>query len=156
MQKTTRVSLNRGGIADLPLLRTLLAVCQKSWEPSFWEVMNSFVLFAGITSLSELYFGIRRFIFLVQLKKVISMNYGSTTSSRKWWRWVKLDLIFSVRNIYISSNQNPLTKFASSSRSTKFKDILPWNISKMIMKTVPISTRIVSGLHAFDNMAIIH
>ena len=38
--------LNRGGIADLPLLRTLLAICQKSGEPSFWEVMDSFVLLA--------------------------------------------------------------------------------------------------------------
>ena len=38
--------LNRGGIADLPLLRTLLAVPQKSQEPSFWEVMDSFVLLA--------------------------------------------------------------------------------------------------------------
>ena len=40
----TSGSLNRGGIADLPLLRTLLAICQKSQEPSFWEVINSFVL----------------------------------------------------------------------------------------------------------------
>ena len=38
--------LNRGGIADLPLLRTLLPICQKSQEPSFWEVMDSFVLLA--------------------------------------------------------------------------------------------------------------
>ena len=38
--------LNRGGIADLPLLRTLLAIRQKSREPSFWEVMDSFVLVA--------------------------------------------------------------------------------------------------------------
>ena len=38
--------LNRGGIADLPLLRTLLANRQKSREPSFWEVMDSFVLLA--------------------------------------------------------------------------------------------------------------
>ena len=38
--------LSRGGIADLPLLRTLLAIHQKSGEPSFWEVMDSFVLFA--------------------------------------------------------------------------------------------------------------
>ena len=30
--------LNRGGIADLPLLRTQLAICQKSWESRFWEV----------------------------------------------------------------------------------------------------------------------
>ena len=38
--------LNRGGIADLPLLRTLLTIRQKSREPSFWEVMDSFVLLA--------------------------------------------------------------------------------------------------------------
>ena len=38
--------LNRGGIADLPLLRTLSAICQNSREPSFWEVMDSFVLSA--------------------------------------------------------------------------------------------------------------
>ena len=38
--------LNRGGIADLPLLRTLLAICQNSREPSFWEVMDCFVLLA--------------------------------------------------------------------------------------------------------------
>ena len=31
--------LNRGGITDLPLLRTLLAIRQKSREPSFWEVL---------------------------------------------------------------------------------------------------------------------
>ena len=37
--------LNRG-IANLPLLRTLLAIRQKSQEPSFWEIMDSFVLLA--------------------------------------------------------------------------------------------------------------
>ena len=74
---------------------------------------------------------------------MISMNYGSSTSTWKPWRWVMLDLIFSMRDIYINSNLKPLTKFTSSSRSTKFKDILPWNISQMITKTIPISTRIV-------------
>ena len=38
--------LNRGGVADLPLLRTLLAIHQKSRKASFWEVMDSFVLVA--------------------------------------------------------------------------------------------------------------
>ena len=38
--------MNRGYIADLVLLRTLLAVHQKSQEPSFWEVIDSFVLLA--------------------------------------------------------------------------------------------------------------
>ena len=45
--------MNRGGMADLLLLRTLLAICQKSQEPSFWEVMDSFVLlaYASLTAL---------------------------------------------------------------------------------------------------------
>ena len=38
--------LDRGGVADLPLLRALLVICQKSQEPSFWKVMDSFVLLA--------------------------------------------------------------------------------------------------------------
>ena len=60
--------------------------------------------FATITNLSELYFRFRRFILLVQTKKVISMNYGSSTSSWKPWRWVRLDLILMMRNIYINSH----------------------------------------------------
>ena len=100
---------------------------------------------ATITSLSELYFRLRRFIPLVQTKKVISMKHGSTTSSWKPWRWVRLDLILSMRDIYINSNLNPLTKSTSSSRSTEFKDIRPWSISQMITYTVPISTRIAAS-----------
>ena len=38
--------LNRGGIADLSLLRTLLAIRQKPCELSFWKVMDSFLLLA--------------------------------------------------------------------------------------------------------------
>ena len=38
--------LNRGGIADLPLFRTLLAIRQKSRKPSFWEAIYFFVLLA--------------------------------------------------------------------------------------------------------------
>ena len=45
-EDNTSGPLNRGGIADLPLLRTVLAICQKSREPSFWEVMDSFLLVA--------------------------------------------------------------------------------------------------------------
>ena len=45
-EDNTSSPLNRGGIADLPLLRTLLAIRQKSREPSFWEGMDSFVLVA--------------------------------------------------------------------------------------------------------------
>ena len=93
-----------------------------------------------ITSLSELYFRFRRFILLVQMKKLISMNYGSSISCWKPWTWVRLDLILLIRNIYINSILNPLTKFTSSIRSTKFKEIISCNISQMITKTVSIST----------------
>ena len=137
-EDNTTSLLNTGGTAELPLLRTLLAICQKSLEPSFREVMDSYFIsickfgsfknpYAMITSLSELYFRIRRFILLIETKKVISLKCGS----------------ISMRDIYINSNLNPLTKFIRSSRSTEFKDILPWNISLMITKTVSISTRIV-------------
>ena len=85
-EDNTSGPLNRGGIADLPLLRTLLAIRQKSREPSFWEAMGSFVLLAYASLASsrtllqqlltfnynyypfELYFSIRRLIFLVQTK----------------------------------------------------------------------------------------
>ena len=45
-EDNTSGSLNRGGTVDLHLLRTVLAIHQRSREPSFWEVMNSFVLLA--------------------------------------------------------------------------------------------------------------
>ena len=45
-EDNTSEPLNRGGIADLLLLRILLAICQKSREQSFWEVMGCFVLLA--------------------------------------------------------------------------------------------------------------
>ena len=53
-EDNTSRPLNRGDITYLPLLRTLF---------------------------SELYFRFTRFIRLVQTKKVISMNCGSSTSS---------------------------------------------------------------------------
>ena len=63
-------SLNSGSMADLPLLQTMLAIHQKSQEPSFWEAIDFFCFisickfgsfktpFAGITSLPELYIGL--------------------------------------------------------------------------------------------------
>ena len=41
--------LNREGITDLPLLRTLLVFRQKSREQSFWAVMECFVLVAYVS-----------------------------------------------------------------------------------------------------------
>ena len=43
-ESNTYGSLNTGGITDLFLLRTLIGIRQKSWELSFLEVIDSFVL----------------------------------------------------------------------------------------------------------------
>ena len=40
----TSRSLNRLGITDLHLLKTLLAIHRMFREPRFWEVIDSFVL----------------------------------------------------------------------------------------------------------------
>ena len=85
-------SLNRGGITDLPLLRTLLAIRQNSREPGFWEVMDSFVLlgYASLAASRTLLQGLLAcqnftlesdFSLWYKQKKVIYMNYGSCTSS---------------------------------------------------------------------------
>ena len=42
-----------------------------------------------------------------------------------------------MRDIYINSNLNPITKFTSSSRSTEFKDILPRNLLSNDHKDYP-------------------
>ena len=39
-EDNTSGPLNKGGMADLPLLRILLAIRQNSRQPSFWEVMK--------------------------------------------------------------------------------------------------------------------
>ena len=44
IEDNTSRPLNRKGIADLLLLRTLLPILQKSRESSVWEVMDAFVL----------------------------------------------------------------------------------------------------------------
>ena len=144
-------------MTDLLLLRTTLAIRQKSRQPSFWEVVNSFDLLtytssaASRTLMQQLLDCLNFPLDSSDLfcwykgKKVISMNYGSSTSSWKKWRWVRLDLVLTMRDIYINSNLKPPTKLTSSSRNTEFKDILPWNISQMITKTIPTFTRIATG-----------
>ena len=101
------------GIADSPLLRTLLTIHQTSQEPSFREVMDSCFFsickfssfnkaFARITSLSELPFRFRRFILLVQMKKMISMNYTAAQAAENHdneEKEVRLSEIKPVKNI---------------------------------------------------------
>ena len=65
------------------------------------------------------------------------MNYDSNTRNWKPWRWIRLDLIFSMRDVYINPNLNPLTKFTNSSRSTELKDI-PLSIGIVISYTIKL------------------
>ena len=70
-EDNTSGPLNRGGIADLSLLRTLLAILGSDRLFCFISISRSGSFknpFATITSLSELYFKFRR------------MNYGGSTS----------------------------------------------------------------------------
>ena len=48
------------------------------------------------------------------------------------------DLIFTLRDIYINSNLDPVTKF-----SIRIKYIFQWDISQMTTETIPIRTRTV-------------
>ena len=90
-EDNTSGPLNRGVKADLPLLKTLLAIRHKSPESQvsgkgytllfYSKFGSSKNPFAMITSLPELYFRFRRFTLLVQTKRVISMNYDSSRSS---------------------------------------------------------------------------
>ena len=120
--------------ADLPLLKTIKAIRQKPREPRFWEVIRSFVslAYASLTASRDL---------LQWL--VVSISYVSSKSMWKPWRWMRLDLTFTISDKYNNSNLKPFTKFSKSSRSSKFKDVLRWNISHMIKKIAPISTKIV-------------
>ena len=61
-----------------------------------------------ITSLSELYFRFRWFIVLLKTKKMLS----------KKQRWVRFDLILTMRDTHTISNLNTLIKLTSSSGST--------------------------------------
>ena len=111
-------------------MRTLLAVHQKSWKPSFWEVMDFFVLLAYASLVASRTLLQR---LLACLNFTLESEDLSFWCQRKkwflWWMqhkqlktsWVRLDLIFSMRDIHINSNLNPLTKFTSSSKSGEFK-----------------------------------
>ena len=150
-EDNTSGPLNRVDIADLTLLRK--ALCRKSREPRFLEVMDSNFIsigkfgnlkstFATVVSLSELYFRFRRFFLLVQTKKrslwTMAAAQAAKNHEEEWGS------TWYYGEEYIHEFQPDLPKkFTSSNRSTEFKNILPWNISQMITKTVPISTRIV-------------
>ena len=90
------------------------------------------------TSLPELYFRYRRLSCWYKWKKWFLWAMVAPQGSWKPWemRWVRLDLLLTMRDIYINSDLNPLTH----------KDILKISsngMSQMITKTISISTWVV-------------
>ena len=67
--------LSRGGTADLLLFRTLLGIWQKSWKPSFWEVMDSFlVAYASLAASATL------------LQRLLAcLNFTLDSEDLFWW-----------------------------------------------------------------------
>ena len=84
-EDNTSRPLNRGTIADLTLLRTLLAIHKNSKEPSFWEVMDSFVVLAYVSLASSK-------ILLQWLLACLSFTLDSEDlffwyKRKKWFLW---------------------------------------------------------------------
>ena len=80
----TSASLSREGIADLPLLRTLLAIRQKPQEASLWEVMVSFVLLA-YASLAASRTLLQRI--LACLDFTVESEDPFRTNEKNWFLW---------------------------------------------------------------------
>ena len=86
-ENNTSGQLNRVSIVDLPLLRTLLAIHQKSWEPSFWKLMDPFVLLAYVSLAASR-------TLLQQLLACLKFTLDSEDlfcchKRKKWFLWTK-------------------------------------------------------------------
>ena len=87
--------LNRGGIVDLPMLRTLLAIRLKSQELRFWEVTDSFVLveyasLAASTTLLQLlhaYLNFQRNF--LKIKRIYSVGKNKKSDFYELWQKLK-------------------------------------------------------------------
>ena len=125
--------MNKGDIAVLLLLRTLLAIFQKSREQRFCEKMDSFVLLA-YASLAASRTLLQWLLAFLNIAAQAAENHADEWSLTDTY---DEEYIYIYIYIYIY-----MTKFTSISRSTESKDILPWNIYGMITKIVPVCTRI--------------
>ena len=149
VEDNTSKLFNREGIADLPLLRMLLAICQKSWEPGFWEMMDPFVLVAS-ASLAAWRTILHQLLACVNF--TLNSKIYSVGKNKKRFIWtmaaakaaenhgVEWDLTWYLQwGSDTNSKLKLLSKFTSSSRRAEFKGILPWNISQIITETIPIT-----------------
>ena len=138
-EHSTSGPLNRGGIVDLPLLRALLAINQKSLEPNFWEVRDSLVLvaYASLAASRNL---------LQQLLTCLNFSfdwedlfckYKKKSDFYELWHQHKQLKTMEMSEVW------PNTYDEGYIHQFQFEPTLLWNISQMTRKTIPISTRIV-------------
>ena len=138
------------------MLRTVLVVLygQKFEVLRFWKLMYSFVLLA-YESLAASRTLSQRLLACLNFSldsEDLSFWYKKNDFYELWQQHKQLKIMEmsetwpdTFDEVHIHHFQPESTpKFTSSSRSPEFKDILPWNISQIIMKTIPISTRIVT------------
>ena len=95
-EESTSGPLNGGSITDLPFFENTISNSHKVPRTKFLGIDGLYCSVISIckfgsfknpfTSLSERYFRFRRIILLVQTKKLIPMNYSSSTSNWKPWR----------------------------------------------------------------------
>ena len=134
------IPLNRGGIADLPLRRTLLAIRQKPRDSSdglsyfssickFGSFKNHFTT---ITSLSELYFRFSRFILLVQTKKYFLWTIAAakdTQNQRDEWglTWYLRWGIYTLIPTWTHSQNSLATVEALSLKISSYGTSFKWS-----------------------------
>ena len=140
VEDNTLGPVNRGSIWDLPLLVALLVIRPKSREPSFWEEMDWFVLLT-YTSLTTWRTLLQRspacLIFTLDSEDSFcwykKKNEFYNFLQHKQLRRVRLDLIITMRDIYISSNMNPLLKFTNSTRIISTRIVISYGMKQDIL-----------------------
>ena len=116
-----------------------------SREPSFWEGMNYFVLLAYVSLAAS----------RTLLQRLLAcLNFTLDSEDLYFWYKQKEWFLWTMTAAKAAENHGDeawpdtfdegyIHQFQPSPTHKIHKDILPWNISQMITKTVPISTRIV-------------
>ena len=98
-EDNTSELVNRGGIADLALLRALLAIWQKSWESSFREVMDFFVLLAYTNLAASITLFTQLLAFL---------NFTSDSEDLFCWYKQKKWFLWTMAAAQVAENQGDL------------------------------------------------
>ena len=98
-EDNTSELVNRGGIADLALLRALLAIWQKSWESSFREVMDFFVLLAYTNLAASITLFTQLLVFL---------NFTSDSEDLFCWYKQKKWFLWTMAAAQVAENQGDL------------------------------------------------